>query len=88
MLAHDLVHADLSAHNILYWEGAVKIIDFPQAVARLAEPGGVQICSCAMSGGLCQYFARYGVAADPLQIATDFWTRYVLITNDISADEA
>jgi RIO kinase 1 len=31
-LVHHRVHADLSAYNMLYWEGAVTIIDFPQAV--------------------------------------------------------
>ena len=29
MLAHDLIHGDLSAYNILYWEGSAVVIDFP-----------------------------------------------------------
>ena len=32
MLANKCIHGDLSAYNILYWEGEVLIIDFPQAV--------------------------------------------------------
>ncbi|MGD9675901.1 MAG: RIO1 family regulatory kinase/ATPase [Candidatus Bipolaricaulia bacterium] len=31
-LAHHRVHADLSAYNMLYWNEAVSIIDFPQSV--------------------------------------------------------
>src|SRR5262249_34468886 len=31
-LACDRIHGDLSAYNILYWQGAVSIIDFAQAV--------------------------------------------------------
>ena len=32
MLACDVIHADLSAFNVLYRDGEVRIIDFPQAV--------------------------------------------------------
>ena len=32
MLAYDRVHGDLSAYNVLYRDGEVRIIDFPQAV--------------------------------------------------------
>ncbi len=31
-LVHHRVHSDLSAYNMLYWNGALTIIDFPQAV--------------------------------------------------------
>ena len=31
-LQHELIHGDLSAYNILYWEGAITVIDFPQVV--------------------------------------------------------
>ncbi|MGD9890099.1 MAG: RIO1 family regulatory kinase/ATPase [Dehalococcoidia bacterium] len=32
--ARDRIHADLSPFNILYWEGALTVIDFP------LSPGG------------------------------------------------
>ena len=32
MLAHERVHGDLSAYNILYWDGQITLIDFPQAI--------------------------------------------------------
>src|SRR5262245_3558351 len=30
LLQHGLIHGDLSAYNILYWQGAAALIDFPQ----------------------------------------------------------
>ncbi|MBW6466102.1 MAG: hypothetical protein K0B06_06330 [Brevefilum sp.] len=32
MLANQRVHGDLSAYNILYLEGEIYLIDFPQAI--------------------------------------------------------
>jgi RIO kinase 1 len=85
-LEQDLIHADLSAHNILYWNGTVKIIDFPQAVPASQNPEAFDLLLRDVRR-VCEYFARYDVAADPLQIATDFWTRYVLIASDIATGE-
>src|SRR5258708_38401169 len=31
-LAHNYIHADLSAYNVLYWRGKACIISFPQVV--------------------------------------------------------
>ena len=31
-LSQNRVHGDLSPHNVLYWQGGVRIIDFPQSV--------------------------------------------------------
>jgi RIO kinase 1 len=83
MLACHRVHADLSAYNVLYWEGQFKIIDFPQAVDPRRNPD-----ACALFvrdvARLCQYFTRYRVAPDPLALATDLWSRYEL-TNALDA---
>ena len=38
MLRQYIVHADLSAHNILYWNGVARLIDLPQAVAADKHP--------------------------------------------------
>ena len=32
MLDQWRIHADLSAYNILYWDGEITLIDFPQAI--------------------------------------------------------
>ena len=69
MLAHEQVHGDLSAHNILYWEGVSEIIDFPQAVHALQNPDALTLLTARCRADLCQYFARYGVTADGAQIA-------------------
>ncbi len=38
MLTHDRIHGDLSAYNILYWNGDITLIDFPQVVLPDSNP--------------------------------------------------
>jgi RIO kinase 1 len=78
MLAQQIVHGDLSAHNILYWDGQAKIIDFPQAVDPYINPSAFSLFSRDVQR-LCQYFARYGIRTDPLELARELWTRYMSI---------
>ena len=33
LLTNQRVHADLSAYNVLYWQGDIVLIDFPQAIS-------------------------------------------------------
>jgi RIO kinase 1 len=75
MLNQHVVHGDLSAYNVLYWEGAVKIIDLPQIVDPRANPDARAIFGRDVER-LCQYFARFGVRASPRALAHDFWRRY------------
>jgi RIO kinase 1 len=75
MLRHHCVHGDLSAYNVLYWEGQVKIIDFPQVVDPRHNPDARAIFNRDVER-LCQYFARYGVQADAPRMAARLWTRY------------
>jgi RIO kinase 1 len=76
-LAHDRIHGDLSAYNILYWRGAVTIIDFAQAVDPRYSDAIYPLLERDIER-LCRYFAPYGVAADPAVIASDLWTRYLI----------
>lgn len=76
MLAHDCVHADLSAYNILYWGGEVKIIDFPQAVNPYVNPVAYTLFERDVTR-ICQYFARYGINADSAQLAAEIWARQI-----------
>ena len=76
MLRHNLVHGDLSPYNILYWEGQLTLIDFPQVVDPSTNPSGYTILARDVRR-ICEYFARYRVQADPLAIADDLWRRYV-----------
>jgi RIO kinase 1 len=74
-LACDRVHGDLSAYNILYWEGRATIIDFAQAVDPRHNPGLFALFARDIDRTY-RYFARYGVVADPAALARDLWRRY------------
>jgi RIO kinase 1 len=76
-LAHDRIHGDLSAYNILYWRGAVTIIDFAQAVDPRYSDAIYPLLERDVER-VCRYFAPYGIAADPAAIASDMWTRYLI----------
>jgi RIO kinase 1 len=76
MLANDLIHADLSAYNVLYWQGTVTVIDFPQVVDPLRNPRGYDLLARDLHR-LCQYFDRQGVKTDPAALAKDLWDRYL-----------
>jgi RIO kinase 1 len=75
MLEHHLIHADLSAYNVLYWEGAATIIDFPQGVDSLRNRRAFDLLRRDVER-LCQYFARYGLRADARALSGELWNRY------------
>ena len=76
-LACDRIHGDLSAYNILYWDGRATIIDFAQAVdARTGEDVFTLLERDVER--VYRYVAPYGVRADPQAIAVDMWTRYLM----------
>jgi RIO kinase 1 len=75
MLYRDVIHGDLSAFNILVWEGQITVIDLPQAVdprknkhARgLLERDVVRVC---------EHFERHGVSTSPGRQTSDLWTAW------------
>jgi RIO kinase 1 len=75
MLSQSRIHGDLSAFNVLYWEGDIRLIDFPQAVAPAENPDAFELLERDIRR-LCQYFERYGIQANPGAIARDLWDRY------------
>ena len=75
MLSHERIHGDLSAYNVLYWEGRVTIIDFPQVVNALANPNAPAIFTRDVER-LCRYFAPYGITVDPVRLAQALWVKY------------
>jgi RIO kinase 1 len=77
MLAERVIHGDLSAYNVLYWEGDVKIIDFPQVVEPSQNRDAFILFRRDVER-LCQYFARYGVASHPPRLARELWERHVM----------
>ena len=70
------IHADLSAYNVLWWRGKLKVIDFPQAVDSRFNRNAFSLLTRDI-GNLCRYFARCGVAADPWRLAGGLWRRYL-----------
>ena len=75
-LAYDRVHGDLSPYNMLYWDGAITIIDFAQAVDPRYNPAVGELLARDISR-VCQYFARCGVESDAASLASDLWERYL-----------
>ncbi|HEX2908963.1 MAG TPA: RIO1 family regulatory kinase/ATPase [Phototrophicaceae bacterium] len=88
MLQHDLIHGDLSAYNILYWEGEITIIDFPQVVNSKGN-GNARFVLERDVTRICDYFAAQGVEHDPAAITKRLWKRYVAKRpQDQKADES
>ncbi len=58
-----LVHADLSPFNVLWWQGRLWLIDFPQAVDLVNNPHGFDMLHHDVTT-MCTWFARRGVATD------------------------
>src|SRR5436309_2682820 len=75
-LAYNVVHGDLSAFNILWWEGNVTIIDVPQAVDPRVNPNARDLLARDIDN-VCRYFSRSGVQADPARLAARLWTRFL-----------
>lgn len=75
MLKYDRIHGDLSAYNILYWNGDITLIDFPQVVLPDSNPSSWQIFSRDVTR-ICQYFSAQGVDCDARKLAADLWTSH------------
>ena len=75
-LACDRVHGDLSAYNILCWDGQCQIIDLPQSLDPNTNPSALFLLSRDVER-LCQYFARYGVGSEPGELVEDLWWRFL-----------
>ncbi|MCP4356724.1 MAG: hypothetical protein GY796_01745 [Chloroflexi bacterium] len=76
MLDNHLIHGDLSAYNILYWEGKIFIIDFPQMVEARHNPHAFELLERDIQR-VCEYYGRFGVHSNPHQIALDLWRPYM-----------
>jgi RIO kinase 1 len=80
MLRSDRIHGDLSAYNLLYWDGKVTLIDFPQAISpqdnrnayRIFERDLVRVCEY-FTGQNARLHGRY---PRPRKLAAELWTSY------------
>jgi len=75
MLANGIVHGDLSAYNILYWDGKITLIDFPQVVSPVSNPLAYRIFKRDVQR-VCDYFSTQGVKSTPNLLADDLWHKY------------
>lgn len=76
MLSLGLVHGDFSAYNILYWEGRIWVIDFPQIVRPEDNRNARDIFNRDVER-ICQYFETQGVESNPEALADGLWRSYI-----------
>lgn len=74
MLSLGVIHGDLSAFNVLYWEGELTIIDFPQVVDPHINHSARFIFERDVVR-LCEYFERQGVKCDGKKWAKKLWVQ-------------
>lgn len=74
MLSVYRIHGDLSAYNVLYWQGRCWIIDLPQVVDALENPAAWSLLSRDVDR-LCEYFIRRGVKVNPVAVTDELWQR-------------
>lgn len=75
LLAHNLVHGDLSPYNVLWHRGRHWLIDTPQMVDAAVNPEARQLFrrDCASILG---HLRRCGAPVDPLAWADRLWTSW------------
>jgi len=76
MLVNSMIHGDLSAYNILYWDGAITLIDFPQVTDSRSNSNAHMILQRDIVR-VCEYFEAQGVDTDADRIMRRLWKRYV-----------
>jgi RIO kinase 1 len=81
MLQHGMIHGDLSAYNILYWEHAVKLIDFPQVTLSESNHNAYRIFQRDVQR-VCEYFTEQGVVCQPQSLTDQLWEQHVRIAPD------
>jgi RIO kinase 1 len=75
LLSKERIHGDLSAYNILYWDGDITLIDFPQVVQPQTNPAAWNIFLRDVVR-TCQYFLSQGVRSNARKLAADLWTSH------------
>lgn len=76
LLRMDLIHGDLSPYNVLYWQGNLILIDFPQTIDPRSNPNALPLLQRDIEN-ICRYWSRYGVKSDPARMAQYLWQRYL-----------
>ena len=87
MLKHERIHGDLSAYNILYWDGDITLIDFPQAVSPKINRHAFAIFERDVKR-VCEYFIQQGVKSNPKALALELWTSHGYSLPRVEPDES
>ncbi len=74
-LYNDVIHGDLSAYNVLVWDGRATLIDLPQAVDPRKNRHAQRLLDRDVAR-ICEHFARFGVSSDAERIAQGLWTAW------------
>lgn len=74
-LYRNVIHGDLSAYNILVWEGRVTVIDLPQAVDPRKNRHAQALLERDVDR-VCGFFERFGVRSNAHRLAADLWTAW------------
>jgi RIO kinase 1 len=72
MLFRNVIHGDLSAYNVLVWEGRATVIDLPQAVDPRKNRHAEAMLQRDVTR-VSEYFERHGVPSSRGRIASDLW---------------
>jgi RIO kinase 1 len=72
MLSLGLVHGDLSAYNVLMWEGRLTIIDMPQICSVFDNPFASDLFLRDVER-ICSWFRRCGLPLDGREVADELW---------------
>jgi len=75
LLQNKRIHGDLSAYNILYWDGKITLIDFPQVVHPEMNPSAWVIFLRDVTR-VCQYFQTQGIKVNAKSLATEIWSSH------------
>jgi RIO kinase 1 len=70
------IHGDLSPYNILYHQGRITLIDFPQVVDCRNNPRARALFTRDIER-VTAYFERFGEVVDPLRLARELWSKHV-----------
>ena len=88
MLYRNVIHGDLSAYNVLVWDGKAIVIDLPQAVDPRKNRHAPGLLERDVER-ICNHFGRYGVRASPSGIAHELWNGWQfadLVPEELRAD--
>jgi RIO kinase 1 len=86
MLNAGFIHGDLSAYNILFWEDAITLIDFPQVTNAIGNSNARFILTRDIQR-VCDYFTTQGLTIQSRGLADELWQRFERRShNEILAD--